>query len=183
MEETVASSEPVTVLFSRTAKPGKEKEYEDWNEELIRLSQQQPGHVTTSVVADGDRRYFTLQQFDSHEQLQAWLQSPVRQERLGRLDELTEDAPEPTEIGGMEAWFRLPGHTGSGHIPRWKMVIVVFCIVYCFVLLLNATLLPQVSGLPLLLRAAVVPMIMVPTMTYIILPKATKLLRRWLYNK
>jgi antibiotic biosynthesis monooxygenase (ABM) superfamily enzyme len=180
---SMSSVEPVTVLFSRTAKLGREKEYEAWNTELIRLSQQQPGHVTTSVVADGNRRYFTLQQFETHQALQTWLKSDVRRNRLTELDELTEDAPEPVEMTGMESWFRLPGHTGSGHIPRWKMAIVTFCIVYFFAFVLNTLVTPHTSHLPLPVRAAMFPMVMVPLMTYVILPRATKLLRRWLYSK
>jgi antibiotic biosynthesis monooxygenase (ABM) superfamily enzyme len=180
---TMSSSEPVTVLFSRTAKAGKEKEYEAWNQELIRLSEQQPGHVATSVVADGDGRYFTLQQFESHAALQAWLASESRHQRLSHLNELTIDSPEPAEMTGMESWFRLPGHTGTGHIPRWKMAVVTFLIVYCFVLLMNLTISPHIVGLPLYIRGAIFPIISVPLMTYIILPRATKVFRRWLYSK
>jgi antibiotic biosynthesis monooxygenase (ABM) superfamily enzyme len=179
---SMSSQEPVTVLFSRTAKPGREKDYEAWNEELIRLSHQQPGHMTTSVVADGNRRYFTLQQFSTHHDLQAWLRSEARQKRLARLDELTEDSPEPSALTGMETWFRLPGHAGTGHIPRWKMAIVTFCIVYCFAFALNAFVTPHTAHLPLYVRGAIFPLFMVPLMTYVILPRATKLLRRWLYS-
>jgi uncharacterized protein len=180
---TVSTNEPVTVLFTRTAKPGREKDYEAWNEELIRLSEQQPGHVATSVVAEGDRRYFTLQQFKTHDELQAWLRSEERLRRLSRLDELTEDAPEPAEMTGMETWFRLPGHAGTGHIPRWKMAIVVFCIIYCFAIALNVFVTPHTAHLPLFVRGAIFPLIMVPLMTYVLLPRATKLLRRWLYTR
>lgn len=175
------ANEPVTVLFNRTAKPGKEQAYEAWNKELIRLSEQQPGHLMTSVVADGDRRYFTLQRFETHAALQNWLQSPQRLERLQQLDELTEDNPEPTEMTGLETWFRLPGQSGK-HIPRWKMAIVTFCVIYCFALLLTIIVVPRAEGLPLLLRAAVFPVILVPLMTYVVMPRVTRWFSRWLYS-
>ncbi len=174
--------DPVTVLFSRTAKLGKERDYEAWNKELIRLSEGQPGHVTTSVIEDGDRRYITLQQFDSHQHLQAWLQSPERTSRLARLAELSEDSPEPTAMTGMETWFRLPGHIGTGHIPRWKMAVVTFCIIYVFVLLFNILLAPHIKQIPVVIRAGLFPIVTVPLMTYVLLPRATKLLHRWLYH-
>jgi len=176
------ANEPVTVLFSRTAKPGQEKAYEDWNKQLIRLSEQQPGHVMTSVVADGDRRYITLQRFDTHQDLERWLKSPLRLERLSELNMLTEDSLEPAEMTGMETWFRLPGQSGR-HIPRWKMVITTFCVIYCFVLLMNLSVLPYTTDLPLLVRAAVFPVIMVPLMTYIVMPRVTRLFSRWLYDR
>ncbi len=178
----MSAQESVTVLFTRTAKPGKEQAYEDWNQQLIRISEAQPGHVDTSVVAEDNRRYITLQRFDSHQHLQAWLQSPERLSRLPELDKLTEDAPEPAELTGMETWFRLPGHTSSAHIPRWKMVIVTFCVIYCFVLALNIFVIPHTSHLPLPVRAALFPVVMVPLMTYVIMPRVTRLFRRWLYR-
>lgn len=174
--------EPVTVLFARTAKPGKEQAYEDWNRQLIRISEAQPGHMDTSVVAEDNRRFITLQRFDSHQHLQAWLQSPERLSRLAQLNQLTEDAPEPAELTGMETWFTLPGHIKSGHIPRWKMVLVTFCVIYSFVLALNAFIVPHIAHLPLPIRAALFPVIMVPLMTYVIMPRVTKLFRDWLYK-
>ena len=169
------------MLFSRTAKPGKETAYEKWNEQLIKVSERQPGHISTSVVADGDRRYFTLQRFASRQALQSWLDSPLRHQRLAELDDLIEDSPEPTALTGMETWFRLPGHVATGHAPRWKMAIVTFIVIYCLVLVLSSLLLPHVQSWPLLLRNAVLPVLMVPLMTYVVMPRVTRWLRRWLY--
>ncbi len=177
----MARSEPVTVLFSRTALSGKEQAYEAWNKELIRMSEAQPGHLTTAVIEEGERRFITLQRFDSNEHLQAWLHSPLRQRRLAELPTLTEEATEPTSMTGMETWFRLPGHSAPMHIPRWKLTIVTIVVIYMLVLLLNIFVLPHVIQLPVTLRTAVYPLIMVPLMTYLIMPNVTKLLRRWLY--
>lgn len=173
----------VTVLFNRTAKPGKEQAYEAWNKQMIGLSEQQPGHIDTSVIADDDRQYITLQRFASHQDLQNWLRSPRRLERLKELEDLTEESEEPAELTGIETWFKLPSHSSSAHIPRWKMAIVIFCVIYIFVLLLNIFVLPFLSDLPLPLRAAVFPMIMVPLMTYVVMPRVTKWLRGWLYSR
>jgi uncharacterized protein len=173
------TNEPVTVLFTRTVKPGQEQAYEAWNRDLIRLSEAQPGHVMTSVVTEGDR-YITLQRFETHGALQRWLQSPERLSRLSELDAMTEDSPEPAELSGMETWFKLPGQSGK-HIPRWKMVILTFCVIYGFVLLLNIVLVPSLAHAPLLVRAAAFPLIMVPLMTYIVMPRVTRWFSRWLY--
>lgn len=177
-----ATNEPVTVVFRRTAKPGKEKAYEAWNKKLIRLSRQQPGHLDTTVVTEAGRRYITLQHFSSRQDLDAWLESSVRQGHLAELAELVEDAPEPQASTGMETWFRLPGHSSSRHIPRWKMVIVTFTVIYAFVMAFNMWLAPYVGGLPTALRSALVPAVAVPLMTYIIMPRLTRWLRRWLYS-
>jgi antibiotic biosynthesis monooxygenase (ABM) superfamily enzyme len=175
------ANEPVTVLFSRTAKPGQETAYESWNQQLIRLSEKQPGHVMTSVVADGDRRYITLQRFETHQAMQRWMDSPEHKAQLDQLSLLTEDAPEPAEMTGMETWFRLPGQSGR-HIPRWKMVLTTFCVIYIFIVLLNIFLVPRTAHLPLPVRAAVFPVIMTPLMTYIVMPRVTRWFSGWLYD-
>lgn len=174
--------EPVTVVFRRTAKPGKERAYEIWNKKLITLSQQQPGHVDTTVVAEAGRRYITLQHFDCQRHLNDWLESSARRGYLEELAELVEDSPQPEAMTGLETWFRLPGHASSKHIPRWKMVIVTFVVIYSFVMVFSIWLEPHVSDLPMVLRAALLPAVAVPLMTYVVMPRLTRLLRRWLYT-
>jgi len=50
------------------------------------------------------------------------------------------------------------------------------------VLLMNAFLIPKTVHLPLVLRAAIFPSIMVPLMTYVVMPRVTRWLGRWLYG-
>ncbi len=175
------SKEPVTALFNRTVKPGQEQAYEDWNETMIQLSEQFPGHISTSVIAVGDGRYYTLQQFDSHAHLQGWLESSERHTHLNDLGELADDTPEPTALTGMETWFRMPGQVMARHIPRWKLIIVTFCVIYLLSSLYNANIAPHLHSWPFFARTAVLPACMVVLMTYIIMPNITKLLRKWLY--
>ena len=43
------------------------------------------------------------------------------------------------------------------------------------------SLLPWVAGWPLLLRAAVLPVVLLSLMTYVVMPWLTRLFRGWLY--
>lgn len=174
--------EPVTALFCRTVNVGQKEAYEHWNETMIRLSEQYPGHISTSVIDAGDGRYYTLQQFDSHKHLQDWLKSDERQKHLHDLGGIAQDTPDaPTAMTGMETWFRLPGQVMSRHIPRWKLVIVTFLVIYILATLYNGLIAPHLHSWPLLLRSALLPACMVVLMTYIIMPNLTRVLRKWLY--
>jgi antibiotic biosynthesis monooxygenase (ABM) superfamily enzyme len=60
----------------------------------------------------------------------------------------------------------------------WLVSVVA---VYPLVIILQEWIFPQLDGMPLLVRAAVMPIVMVSVMTFVLLPLATRLLRGWLY--
>lgn len=174
-------STPVTVLFDRTVKNGHEEEFDTWYTELIRLSKQHQGHISTQVIKR-DKHYITLQQFDSEKNLQAWLNSETRLEQINKLTDLTTSAPEPITLDGLEPWFDLPNQPVTKHIPKWKMALLTFVSIWIIVAILNVILIPYIAHWPLLLRAAAVPLIIVPLLTYIIMPQLTRRLKDWLHR-
>jgi antibiotic biosynthesis monooxygenase (ABM) superfamily enzyme len=97
---------------------------------------------------------------------------------MERLDGLAhEDRAHTT---GMETWFSLPDR--SVHAPpRWKMALVTFSGVYPLSVILQLTAVPAAKEWPLPLRALVFPVILVPLLTYVIMPGLSRLLRDWLY--
>lgn len=174
------NSSPMTVVFDRTVKQGKEAEYELWYKDLIALSEKSPGHLSTQVFKQG-RRYITSQQFSSSQALNSWLESDERRSQIVRLAELTEKAPEPQSLSGLEPWFELPGQVAP-HAPKWKMALITFGVIYTLVTILSYTLMPFIVDWPIIIRSLAFPLVIVPLMTYLIMPRLTKLLRKWLYN-
>lgn len=172
--------EPVTVVFDRTVKPGKEQAYEAWYKELIQLSQEQGGHIFTHVINES-RRYITIQQFESRASLDAWLDSEIRQKKLVEMQDFVEKAPSPTALSGIEPWFRLPSKTISQAKPRrWKQAVMTFGVIYTLVLLLSLTVMPFIADWPVIIRSAIFPAFIVPMMIYVIMPRLSKLLHKWL---
>jgi antibiotic biosynthesis monooxygenase (ABM) superfamily enzyme len=49
------------------------------------------------------------------------------------------------------------------------------------VLLFQGLIAPRTQGWPLLLRSAAFPLVVVPTLTYLLMPLLSPLTRRWLY--
>ncbi len=61
------------------------------------------------------------------------------------------------------------------------MAVVSFAVSFPTIQILGATLGGWLAPLPALLRGAAVGLAMILTMTYLGMPLATRLLRRWLY--
>ncbi|HEY4728150.1 MAG TPA: antibiotic biosynthesis monooxygenase, partial [Actinomycetes bacterium] len=63
---------------------------------------------------------------------------------------------------------------------RWKMWLVSLIAVYPLVVLFQWALTPRMSRLPLLVRSALFPLVLLTLMTYVVMPLVTRFLRRWL---
>jgi len=78
-----------------------------------------------------------------------------------------------------EYWFNLPGLPVQVP-PRWKTVLIAFTGVYPVVLLFTWLVTPHLATQPLWLRAAWLPLLLAPTLTYVLMPALTRLFRPWL---
>ena len=84
-------------------------------------------------------------------------------------------------VSGLETWFALPGRTAPAP-PRWKMFLVSAAAIYLLNILLTAAYGGLVAGWPALLRAAVVSVPVTALMTWVVMPRAARLLAAWLYR-
>lgn len=173
--------DPVTVVFTWDVKPGHERAFEEWahgtNDEAARF----PGHLgATWLRAEGIRhRYYTVLTFADDDRLGEWLGSAEREDRMDRLGGLA-TAHRNQSTTGLETWFSLPGEAVPAP-SRWKMVLVTFAAVYPLSLLFQAFLAPATQAWPLPVRGLAFPVIMVPLLTYVVMPGLSRLFRRYLY--
>jgi antibiotic biosynthesis monooxygenase (ABM) superfamily enzyme len=175
--------EPVTVLYSRRVKPGREADFEAWARDIVGAARQFPGHLGASVLdAPGSREYHILFNFADRGSLRAWLDSEERRRLLARVGGLLEADRGLQQLTGLETWFKLPGSNvpTMKPPPRWKMWLVSLVALYPLVLLFQALVVPRMAGLPLPLRALLFPLVLLTLMTFVVMPAVTRLLRRWL---
>jgi uncharacterized protein len=178
-----AADDPVTVLYSRRVRPGREADFETWAHGIVAAARQFPGHLGASVLgAPGSREYHILFSFADRRSLRAWLESAERQRWLARLGDLLEADRGLQQLTGLETWFKLPGSNvpTMKPPPRWKMWLVSLVAVYPLVLAFQALLVPRMTRLPLPLRALLFPLVLLTLMTFVVMPMVTRLLRRWL---
>ncbi|GAA1405837.1 antibiotic biosynthesis monooxygenase [Catellatospora coxensis] len=186
----VPDDEPVSVLFTWAVMPGREPDFERWLEEVNAASSRFPGHqgvtwLRPQHTAPGDKAvYHCVLRFRNGRDLSRWLTSPERQVVVRHLAGIAEEAEPRETTTGMETWFSLPGRPVLPP-PRWKMTIVSFLGVYPCVLLFQVLGAEHLSELPLppVVRAAILPMLLAPILTYLVMPWLSQALRGFLYDR
>jgi uncharacterized protein len=177
------ADDPVTVLYSRRVKPGREADFEAWARGILAAARQFPGHLGASVLdAPASRERHILFSFADRRTLRAWLDSEERRRWLARVEELLEADRGLQQLTGLETWFKLPGSNvpTMKPPPRWKMWLVSLVAVYPLVLAFQVLVVPRMARLPLPLRALLFPLVLLTLMTFVVMPVMTRLLRRWL---
>jgi len=175
---------PVTISISRRVKPGCEAQYEDWLHGIIAAASDFPGHMGVNILKPSgatDGRYVLIYRFDTWAHCQAWEDSETRKLWVGRLGDLVEGEGERKRVTGLEAWFDLPDVPVAKHAPQWKMAIVLVVVVFVVVYPLQLIMLPLMEGWPHWSKTLTIAITQVLLMTYVLMPKVTKLLRHWLF--
>lgn len=179
-------SEPVTVVVRRTARPGREKDYEAWLGRLtLGAAEQFPGYLGAEfhrpASAGGD--YRSVFRFDSLDHLDAFERSDFRADMLAEAAPLFAAEAAWDRMTGLEFWFDPPPGTRVPQPSPHRMALVLIAVVFTLVLVLNMALGPLMTGWPLPLRVLVTVCIQVGLMTYVIMPRLTPLFARFIYPK
>lgn len=177
-------SGPVTVSIARKAVAGREADYEDWISRVTAMVSGWPGYQGVSVLrpaAATDYSYVTIYRFATWEQCHAFEKSDERARLLAELEGMVENEAEIKKVTGLEFWFDLPEVPAQARPSPHKMALVVTVVAYGVVTGLNLAVGPLVSAYPAWLRALVMVAAQVVLMTYVFMPQATRLLRRWLF--
>jgi hypothetical protein len=179
---------PVTVVVSRRVKPGREQAYEEWVHGVVQVAMGYEGHLGSNVFRPSDPEhpdYVLVFQFNSQANLDRWIQSEDRKAWLAKVEPLVEGPMKADVLTGLENWFTLPSHrhAPASPPPRHKMAMVTWLAIFPLINVLGAGLAPVLSPLPPLLRSAVMSALMVTLMTYVVMPRLTRLFARFLFPK
>jgi uncharacterized protein len=109
--------------------------------------------------------------------LRAWEGSPARAEHLAAGEELVHGT-DVHRVTGLETWFALPGRTAPAP-PRWKMFVVSLAATYGLQVVLNLAV--DGFGWVMPLRVAVIATAVTLLMTWVVMPRAARMLQDWLY--
>ncbi|GAA4789444.1 antibiotic biosynthesis monooxygenase [Streptomyces ziwulingensis] len=173
----------MTTVLTWQVRPGGQEQFEKWTRGITRCARRFPGNEGVSWLRPEEgHRYHAVLRWTDHRRLAAWLESPERARWHARIEDVaTEIGSERQSTTGMETWFALPGTTVQAP-PRWKMVLTTFLGAYPLTLLIQWLVAPRTADWPLPLRAAVFPLVLLPVLTYVVMPRLSKLLRQWLYR-
>lgn len=179
-------SDPVTIVVRRKVKPGREKDYEAWLERLTRgAADQFKGYLGAEFHRPGAQggEYRSVFRFDDLGSLDAFERSEYRASMLAEAAPLFAADAAWERMTGLEFWFDPPPGTKVPQPSPHRMALVLIAVVFCLVLILNLALGPFMAGWPLPLRLLVTVTIQVTLMTYVIMPRLTPLIARFIYPK
>ncbi|MBD1853320.1 antibiotic biosynthesis monooxygenase [Leptolyngbya sp. FACHB-711] len=173
----------VTAVISHIVRPGREQGYEEWFRGIAADARTFKGHLGVSAIRPRDHahpEYVVILKFDHYNNLKTWLESEVRQEWIERLQPLIEKPEAIQTLTGLETWFSLPNQPLKSP-PRYKMALVTWLGVFVTLAVLSRLLSPILSGLPILLNQSITTGLVVLVLTYLVMPRLTKLFKKWLY--
>jgi antibiotic biosynthesis monooxygenase (ABM) superfamily enzyme len=173
------TAQPVKIVLERRVGPGAQPPFEQWIKELLATATRSPTLQGSSVLTAGEGDYFILLRFASQADLERWQSSPEVVELLRRGDTLATTPHPHTVRNGLETWFTVPGlPVPRGAPPKWKMALVTWLALLPQVILLSLLIPP---ALPFLVKVSISTAIPVAMLAWVVMPRLTKLLYRWLY--
>ncbi len=183
--EGKSSSEPVTVVFVRNVKPNRINDFEEWVKGINQAVKGIEGYIGADVIRPGDHshpEYVIVLRFDGYEHLRTWMESREREIWVKKLEGMTIGETHIQEAHGFEPWFTLPDHST---VPpaSYKMALVTILAIYPPLLAVSTILSSLLQGWPKALVILLSLFLLVPAMTYYIMPWMTRLFCFWLYPK
>jgi antibiotic biosynthesis monooxygenase (ABM) superfamily enzyme len=176
------SPAPVTRIARRRAQAGHESEYEALVREMFASMRSSPGFLGADLLPpeQAGEAYQVIVRFATETDMQRWDASAARAAMHQRMRAVAENEPEYRNLSGLEAWFTPAVVPASMHPPRIRMAIVTWLGIFPTVSLVLGLIAPLLLPLPFLLRTALLTALVVFVMTWIVMPRLTKLMRPWL---
>ncbi len=169
----------VTAVASFRIRPGQELAFEEAQGEVEQAVADFPGFVKVQrydPIPDVQDETVVTVSFDTRAHLDAWLNADVRRRLLTAVDKHVESGRTLNVVGGFGGWFQKP----DGRIPKWKQATVVLTGILPLSLALNALRIRFAPDLPWPVAGVTQNFISVTTLTWVVMPRLTKLFAPWL---
>ena len=180
--------EGATVVITHRVRDGQQGHYEDWLNEIGPLCRRSLGHLDWQIVrpiVGLTGTYTVIIRFDTREHLEKWMMSGERKQLIERARPLLARDDDFFVRSGLDFWFT--PESAKARIPvRWKQFLVTWSAIYPLVLVVPLAVLPtaQLLGVPSSrsLETLFVTGTVVFLMVYVVMPRYTKLVQRWLFG-
>jgi uncharacterized protein len=177
-----------TAVITHRVRADKHAEYERWLNEIAPACRAAPGHLDWHIVrpiAGITETYTVIIRFDTTEHLRNWMTSTERKRLITKAQPLFSGGDDFYISTGLDFWFT-PAGTKAQIPVRWKQFLITWSAIYPLALgvpyavapLLRASGLPRSAPLTTLVVTAVVVFLMV----YLVMPRYTRVVRRWLFS-
>jgi len=177
----------VTSVIQHDVRAGAEVQYEAWLKHITSVAQRFPGHGGVNIIRphEGGGRYTIVLRFDTLEHLQAWLGSENRRQLITQVEPLLMRGDQVDIKTGLEFWFT-PPTPAQRHPQPYKQFLLTLSAIFPLTLVVPWVLRPLFQALPVLglpgVSNFVISIAIVGLMTYVIMPRYTRLVMGWLYS-
>jgi hypothetical protein len=185
-----SASGPVTVAITRRVRPEDELLMRAWADAGTQMASHFPGFLGSGWVrpSTGSIDWHMLYRFDGAESLAVWQGSTERNRWLTAGSNLVEDTRVEHRTG-IEGWFDEPAEQVVDDLapaaappapPRWKQMVVIWLAFFPTSLALTYLFAPFSETWPPWARVLLSTVVATPLMTYLVLPRVTRMFQPWL---
>jgi antibiotic biosynthesis monooxygenase (ABM) superfamily enzyme len=178
------TNDSVTVVVTRRVKSGYESQYENWLKRLLEEAKSMKGYIGAVVQkpAPGTAEYTSVFRFDNVENLRKFEESEIRTRYLREVVDYVEADAIWKKFSGLEFWFSPPKGSIVPQPSRFRMALVMIVVVYGLVISIGQLVAMLVGDvIPSYVRLFITISIEIFLMTFILMPRLTKLLAKWIY--
>lgn len=181
-------AEGATVVITHRLRENALAAYEDWLQEIAPLCKASPGHLDWHIVRPIpglSETYTIVIRFDTIDHLRAWMESPTRARLIEKVQHLFVTGDDFFISSGLDFWFT-PAEAKAKVPIRWKQYLVTWSAIFPLALVVPLLVTPLLHflGLPnnRFVGTFTVTGVVVFLMVYVVMPRYTRLLRRWLFG-
>jgi antibiotic biosynthesis monooxygenase (ABM) superfamily enzyme len=173
----------VTLVIEHCLVAGAAPRYEAWLEEIVPAAKRYAGHQGIDILRPGagSTRYTLVLRFDRVDHLRAWLESAERAALIARIEPWLAADEKLQAASGLEFLFAAPTAPAP---PRYKQFLLTLSAIYPLTTVVPAALMPLLKATPWLgvgwSSNLIVSSIIVYLMVYVVMPRYTRLVARWL---
>ncbi len=187
-QSPLASDTGATAVITHRVRSDKHAQYEQWLNEIAPLCKSSPGHLDWHIVRPipGVTETFTvIIRFDTTAHLSDWMQSTERARLIKKVEPLFVGADDFYLSSGLDFWFTPSG--AKARVPvRWKQYLLTWSAIYPLALAVPFVVSPvlRAAGVPASppLTTLAVTAVVVFLMVYVVMPRYTRLVQRWLFS-
>ena len=182
------ATEGATVVITHRLRENKSAEYESWLQEIAPLCKASPGYLDWHIVRPipGLSETFTIIiRFDTVDHLRGWMESPTRARLIDKVQHLFATGDDFFISSGLDFWFMPSG--AKAKVPiRWKQYLVTWSAIFPLALIVPLLVAPVLQLLDFpsnrFTSTLAVTGVVVFLMVYVVMPRYTRLLQRWLFK-
>lgn len=182
------SDDGATVVITHRVRADKHADYERWLATISPLCRASPGHLDWHIVKPVPgltQTYTTVIRFDTEQHLRDWMDSVARKRLIEQAEPLFVGRDDFYVSSGLDFWFTPAG--AKARLPvRWKQFLVTWSAIFPLAFGAPLVVVPALKAAGLPAHPALVSLVatglVVGLMVYLVMPRYTRLVQRWLFS-